>query len=67
MATPHVSAVAALIWSWNPSLTNVQIREAMQLTALDLGDPGRDVYYGYGLVQAYDAWKYLGGGKPGKK
>ncbi|PKO05703.1 MAG: peptidase S8 [Chloroflexi bacterium HGW-Chloroflexi-3] len=67
MATPHVSAVAALIWSWNPSLTNVQIREAMVATAMDLGDPGRDDYYGYGLVQAYDALKYLGGGKPGKK
>jgi subtilisin family serine protease len=67
MATPHVSAVAALIWSWDPSLTNVQIREAMAATAYDLGDPGRDDYYGYGLVQAYDALKYLGGGKPGKK
>jgi serine protease len=67
MATPHVSGVAALIWSWNPSLTNVQIREALQMTALDLGDPGRDDYYGFGLVQAYDALKYLGGGKPGKK
>ena len=66
MATPHVSAVAALIWSWDPSLTNQKIREALQLTALDLGDPGRDVYYGYGLVQAYDALVYLGGGKPGK-
>jgi subtilisin family serine protease len=67
MATPHVSAVAALIWSWDPSLTNVQIREAMAATAYDLGDPGRDDYYGHGLVQAYDALKYLGGGKPGKK
>jgi len=67
MATPHVSAVAALIWSWDTSLTNVQIREAMAATALDLGEPGRDVHYGYGLVQAYDAWVYLGGGKPGKK
>jgi subtilisin family serine protease len=67
MATPHVSAVAALIWSWNPSLTNVQIREAMSATALDLGEPGRDIYYGFGLVQAKDALKYLGGGKPGKK
>lgn len=67
MATPHVTGVAALIWSWNPSLTNVQIREALQITAMDLGDPGRDVHYGYGLVQAYDAWTYLGGGKPGKK
>jgi subtilisin family serine protease len=67
MATPHVSAVAALLWSWNPDLTNVQIREAMQATALDLGDPGRDVHYGFGLVQAYDAWVYLGGGKPPRK
>lgn len=67
MATPHVSAVAALIWSWKPELTNVQIRQALQATAMDLGDPGRDTYYGYGLVQAYDAWVYLGGGKPGKK
>jgi serine protease len=67
MATPHVSGVAALIWSWNPSLTNVQIREAMQMTALDLGETGRDHYYGFGLVQAYDAWQYLGGGTPGKK
>lgn len=66
MATPHVSGVAALIWSWNPNLTNVEIREAMVATAMDLGDPGKDVYYGYGLVQAYDAWQYLGGGKPGK-
>jgi len=66
MATPHVSAVAALIWSWNPALTNVEIREALQQTAMDLGEPGRDDYYGFGLVQAYDAWLYLGGGKPGK-
>jgi serine protease len=65
MATPHVSGVAALLWSANPGWTNVQIREAMALTALDLGDPGRDVHYGYGLVQAYDALKYLQG-KPGK-
>ncbi len=67
MATPHVSAVAALLWSWNPELTNDQIRTALQATAMDLGDPGRDVHYGFGLVQAYDAWVYLGGGKPPKK
>jgi hypothetical protein len=39
----------------------------MSATALDLGEPGRDIYYGFGLVQAKDALKYLGGGKPGKK
>ena len=62
MATPHVSAVAALIWSANPAWTNVQIREALTATAQDLGSAGRDVYYGYGLVQARAALEYLGGG-----
>ncbi len=58
-SAPYVSGVAALIWSANPGWTNVQIREAMNQTALDLGDPGRDIHYGYGLVQAYDALQYL--------
>jgi subtilisin family serine protease len=66
MATPHVSGMAALILSSNPALSNEQIRQAMQATALDLGDPGWDVYYGYGLVQAKGALDYLGGSKPGK-
>lgn len=60
MATPHVSAVAALVWSWNPSLTNIEIRNALTATAQDLGAGGRDVYYGYGLVQARAALEYLG-------
>ena len=59
MATPHVSGVAALIWSKNPSWTNVQIRNALTGSALDLGTDGRDVEYGWGLVQAYDALTYL--------
>jgi len=62
MATPHVSAVAALIWSAFPDKTNAEIREAMTSTAFDLGDAGRDVYFGYGLVQAFAAYEYLGGG-----
>lgn len=52
MATPHASAVAALAWSANPTLTNAKIRTILQNTAKDLGPAGRDVYYGYGLVQA---------------
>jgi subtilisin family serine protease len=66
MATPHVSGVAALLWSSNPHLTNVQIREAMAMTALDLGEPGRDIAFGYGLVQAYDALQYLETMGPGQ-
>lgn len=60
MATPHVAAVAALVWSANPSWTNAQIRQALANSALDLGEPGRDTAYGYGLVQAYSALHSLG-------
>lgn len=52
MATPHVSAVAALAWSAKPTLTNVQVRSILQTTVRDLGAAGRDVNFGYGLVQA---------------
>lgn len=62
MATPHVSAVAALIWSVNPSWTNAEIRDALVQTATDLGPAGRDNAFGYGLVQAADALAFLGGG-----
>lgn len=65
MATPHVSAVAALVWSGVPSKTNADIRNALTATALDLGPAGKDNSYGYGLVQAYAAWQALGGGGGG--
>jgi subtilisin family serine protease len=59
MATPHVSAVAALVWSYGPTWTNVQIRNALDATAQDLGAAGRDTSYGFGLVQAKKALDYL--------
>jgi subtilisin family serine protease len=59
MATPHVSAVAALIWSAKPSATNEQVRTALINTAEDLGVIGRDDLYGYGLVRAKQALDYL--------
>ena len=59
MAAPHVSGVAALIWSAFPDLTNQEIRAVLAATALDLGDLGRDIKFGYGLVQAKDALDYL--------
>ncbi|MGX4642960.1 S8 family serine peptidase [Massilia sp. SYSU DXS3249] len=65
MATPHVSAVAALVWSYFPTCTAVQIRSSLGKSALDLGTAGRDTKYGFGLVQAkaaYDRIKSLGCG-----
>lgn len=52
MATPHVSAVAALVWSYFPACTGAQIRSSLGKSAQDLGSPGRDDKFGFGLVQA---------------
>jgi subtilisin family serine protease len=61
MATPHVSGVAALVWSFNPAWTNAQLRDALQKSAEDLGAAGRDTSYGFGLVRARAALDYLQG------
>jgi len=51
-AAPHVTGVAALIKSLNPTFTNQQIRDRLNATARDLGAPGVDIKYGHGLVDA---------------
>jgi subtilisin family serine protease len=55
MATPHVSGVAALVWAKNPALTNIEVRRILQDSAVDLDVTGRDIYYGYGFVDAHAA------------
>lgn len=52
MATPHVTGVAALIWSLNPSLTRDEVRQILLTTTVDLGDPGTDNFYGAGRLNA---------------
>ncbi|MGH8860185.1 MAG: S8 family serine peptidase, partial [Jatrophihabitantaceae bacterium] len=59
MACPHVAGVAALLFGAVPSASPAQVRTAMEQTAVDLGDPGRDDNFGYGLVQANAAIQYL--------
>lgn len=59
MATPHVAAVAGLVWSYFPMCSAADIRSALASTAEDLGAPGRDHKYGYGLVRAKAAYDYL--------
>jgi serine protease len=59
MATPHVSGVAALVWSNCLTATAAQIRDALDKTARDKGAAGRDIAYGYGIVQAAGALAYL--------
>ena len=52
MATPHVSGVAAVVWSHHTQCTAAQIRNALNVTSEDRGSPGRDNYYGYGIVKS---------------
>ncbi|TMO69698.1 S8 family serine peptidase [Pseudoalteromonas aurantia] len=59
MATPHVSGVAALVWSHYPQCSNKQIRNILNITAKDKGAAGKDTSYGYGIVQAKAAYDYI--------
>jgi len=58
MATPHVAAVAALVRAAHSGYTRDQVRAALQSTADDLGAPGKDNLYGWGLVDATAALTY---------
>ncbi len=59
MATPHVSGLAALIWSVAPDATANQVLNAILSTAVDLGEPGIDPVFGHGRVDALEAAKML--------
>jgi len=55
MACPHVAGVAALIISQHPHLTNEEVRQIIQGSADDIGETGKDDYFGYGRINAYKA------------
>jgi serine protease len=57
MAAPHISGVAALLVSRGITQPD-QVREAIQNTATDVGDPGWDPEYGWGIVNAAAALNY---------
>jgi serine protease len=58
MASPHVAGVAALIKAIHPEYGPDDIRQVLQDTAEDVGAPGWDDRYGYGLVDAHAAVSY---------
>ncbi len=49
MATPHISALAAMIKLENPSVTSEGIQNIMIENSMDLGEAGRDLDYGWGM------------------
>jgi serine protease len=57
MAAPHVSGVAGLLVSAGVTQPD-QVREAIQMTARDVGTLGWDAEYGWGIVDANAALEY---------
>uniref|UniRef100_A0A7C4TCD0 T9SS type A sorting domain-containing protein n=1 Tax=candidate division WOR-3 bacterium TaxID=2052148 RepID=A0A7C4TCD0_UNCW3 len=55
MACPAAAAGGAMVKSISPNLTNVQIRNILDSTATDLGTPGRDQTFGFGLINYWKA------------
>lgn len=52
MASPHVAGVVALMKSVNPDLDPATTVFLLRSSARDLGLPGPDTYYGWGMVDA---------------
>jgi hypothetical protein len=63
-STPIVTGLAALIFSTNPNLTPKQVEQILKSTAVDLGEPGYDNYYGWGRINASKALKMAAGTPP---
>ena len=51
-SAPVTAGVVALMMAAKPSLSAGQVESLLYSTALDLGTAGRDVYFGYGRVNA---------------
>jgi subtilisin family serine protease len=59
MATPHVSGVVGLLYSYAPGLNQDAVYAVLANTAKDLGEPGHDEKFGHGLIDAEAALEYL--------
>ncbi|MBT2684928.1 S8 family peptidase [Bacillus sp. ISL-37] len=55
MAAPHVAGLAALIKSANPDLKSSQVIRIIKNSAIDLGEQGKDIEYGNGLIDVNSA------------
>lgn len=52
MATPFVSALAAMLRELHPTATPYQIKKMIENTAVDIEAPGFDIYSGHGRIDA---------------
>jgi len=62
MSCPHAVGVAALVWAVSPNSTASNVTTALEQTAKDLGTPGKDNTFGFGLIDANAAARFLNPG-----
>jgi subtilisin family serine protease len=55
MSTPHVAGTVALMLQHRPTLTVANIYWLLKVTACDLGIPGQDIRFGWGIINAFAA------------
>lgn len=59
ISAPHVSALAAIAKCISPQINQEEFMKLLENTSEDLGDEGKDVYYGHGLINCEKAIKEL--------
>jgi len=55
MASPHVAGAAAVVMSACATCSTSEVRSLLRDTAVDLGEQGKDILFGYGLVDLVSA------------
>ena len=63
-AAPHAGAIAALVWSFDHSMSAATVRNALTSTALDIETTGVDISSGVGLVMAQPALDSVAAASP---
>ncbi|MFL5734721.1 MAG: S8 family serine peptidase [Chloroflexia bacterium] len=63
-STPFVSGAAALVWTVNPQLTADQVKQILEDSSDDVGDPGWDDHSGWGRLNAFKAVQMAQQGAP---
>jgi hypothetical protein len=56
-SSPIVAAACAVLIAQDPDLEANELETILKDTALDFGEPGRDDYFGYGMIQLDEALK----------
>ncbi|MEW6403623.1 MAG: S8 family serine peptidase [Chloroflexota bacterium] len=64
MASAEVSGIAAMLAGQDQFVIPAHIRDALISVSFDLGAPGWDPFYGFGIVHALDSLQYSTEGMP---